>query len=163
MRSRTLIPLALCAAIAMAGAGVASGARTPVVTITCTKNAVTVVPSQVRYGTYSVVYVNRSTMTARFAFQGKRGSGSLRPGQRVARSMTFDRYTKPLGNSIDRSATPMVSCELGRNAPELGPGGYEWSTVAGQSLVVCAATPCHPDTYALQERPDRAVPPVTAP
>ena len=139
------------------------GARTPVVTITCTKTSVTVAPSQVRYGTYSIVYVNRSGATARFAFEGKRGSGSLRPGQRNARSMTFDRYTKPLGNSIDHSATPMVSCELGRSAPELGPGGYEWSTVAGQSLVVCAATPCKPNTYALQEGPARAVPPVTAP
>jgi hypothetical protein len=42
--------------------------------------------------------------------------------------MTFDRYTKPLGNSIDRSATP-----------------------------------CTPNTYALQEGPERAVLPVAVP
>lgn len=150
------------AAAAMTGAGAASGAPAPVVTITCSATTVTIAPSQVNYGRYSVVYVNRSAMTARFAFQGKRGSGLLRPGQRVIRSMTFDRHTRPLGNSIDHSATPVASCEHGRSAPELGLGGYEWNTVAGQSLVVCAATPCKPNTYAVQERADRALPAVPA-
>ncbi|MFZ4755895.1 MAG: hypothetical protein ACOYL4_07785 [Miltoncostaeaceae bacterium] len=76
--------------------------------------------------------------------------------------MTFDQYTKPLGNSIDHSATPVASCELGRSAPELGAGAYEWNTAAGQSLVVCAVTPCKPDTYAVQERAHRAPLAITA-
>ena len=71
--------------------------------------------------------------------------------------MSFDRYTKPLGNSIDHSATPMATCEHGRSAPDLGSGGYEWNIVAGQALVVCAVTPCKLNTYALKERADSAL------
>jgi len=158
VRLSTLTRLATVAtAVVMIGSVAASGAPAPVVTITCSAKNITVTPSQVKYGRYSVVYVNRSALTARFSFEGKRGSGLMKPGQRVVRSMTFDRYTKPLGNSIDRSATPMATCETGRDAPEYGPGGYEWNTVAGQSLVVCAVTPCKPNTYALKERADSAL------
>jgi opacity protein-like surface antigen len=158
VRSFTLIRLATVATtVVLTGSVAASGAPAPVVTITCSANNITVTPSQVKYGRYSVVYVNRSALTARFSFEGKRGSGLMKPGQRVVRSMTFDRYTKPLGKSIDRSATPMTTCETGRDAPEYGPGGYEWNIVAGQSLVVCAVTPCKPNTYALKERADSAL------
>ncbi len=145
------------AVVAMTGAGAASGAPAPVVTITCSATTVTITPGQVKYGRYSVVYVNRTAMTAQFAFQGKRGSGALRPGERVVRSMTRDRHTRPIGNPIDHSATPVASYEHGCSAPQLGPGGHEWNTVAGQSRVVCAVTPCKPNTYAVQERADRAL------
>lgn len=145
MRSVTLVRLTTVAtAVVLTGSVAASGAPAPAVTIICCANNITVTPSQVKYGRHSVVYVNRRALTTRFYFEGKRGSRLMRPGQRVVRSMTSARYTKPLGNSIDRSATPVASCEHGRSAPELGPGGYEWNIVAGQSLVVCTVTPCKP-------------------
>ncbi len=67
------------AVVAMTGAGAASDAPAPVVTITCFASTLTINPGQVMYGGCSVLYVNRTAMTARFAFERKRGPGALRP------------------------------------------------------------------------------------